>query len=245
MSAPPKRKSASRPTGRDRSQPRPIPATRKGKFRRQQLKDAAIILLRTHSYHDLTLEQITGQAGIPLSVFYHYFNSKKEVVLELLEGLFAHFEERVTAGRPYGTWERGVRAALHELIELHRANVGLMRCLAEVEEPEFAQRWRANLLNWRQRLASALTEFVDQGRSDKNELFAVVTALDGMTHTFIYDLVVVENPKLKKFLRHTEDAVEFLTTLWMRALFQSEPRGERTPQFTTLARLKDRDTQKP
>jgi AcrR family transcriptional regulator len=229
-------------TKRDRTRPRPMPATRKGKMRRQLLKEATAELLEETSYHDLTLDQITKKAGIPLSVFYHYFNSKKEITQELLEELFADFEERMSAGRPYGTWERGVRKAHEEMIELHRRNIGLMRCLTEVEEPEFAQRWRAKLNSWRIRLVDGLSEFADPGFADRTELFAIITALDGMTHAFIYELIVLENPKLKKFLRKPDDAVEFLTALWLRAIFLEPPQDKKGDRFPTLAHLRERDT---
>lgn len=221
--------------------PRPMPNTRKGRIRRDLLKSATAELLRDYSYHELTLERITTKAGIPLSVFYHYFNAKEELVLELIEEVFVSFQNTVIAQAPHGTWERGIRREQLSLLNLYQSNVGLMRCLYEVEDRRFSQRWREMLHDWRVRMAGSLAEFADPGARDPDELFAAVQALGGMTTEFAYQLLIVGNEQLRRSFPDLEAAADFLCTLWIRALFLQHP--ERTKdKFTTLQGLHDFDT---
>jgi AcrR family transcriptional regulator len=222
--------------------PRPFPQTKKGQMRRSLLKSATAELLRTFSYHELTLDQITNQAGIPLSVFYHYFNTKEDLVLELIEEVFVSFEENVTSQAPHGTWERGLLREQLSLLTLYQSHVGLMRCLYEIEDARFSQRWRQMLLSWRARMAKSLAEFADKETYDPDELFAAVQALGGMSTEFAYQLLVVGSEKLQRRFPAIEEAADFLCTLWMRALFLQHP-TRLTNAFPALQSLHDFDTQ--
>lgn len=232
--------------GREKSdtfEPRPLPQTRKGKLRRDKLKRVTAKLLRDLSYHDLTLEKITKAADIPLSVFYHYFNSKKELVLELIDEVFVEFQETVAQAGPHGTWERGTYKAQLAILNLYTANTGLMRCLYEVEDPDFSKKWRQLVGAWQTRLADGLRrEFAAPGADDPDELFAVANALDGMTLEFAYQLVVLRNERLCRAFPDLESAADFLNALWMRALFLKHP-ARLSDKFTTLQALHDYDTQ--
>ena len=236
---------ATRRRAREDLPPRPIPQTRKGKLRREILKSATAKPLREISYHELTLDQITAKAKTPLSVFYHYFNSKKELVLELIDEVFVEFANTVSAAGPFGTWERGTLKAQRALLDLYAANTGLMRCLYEVEDPDFSRRWRELVTAWQTRLAIGLgRDFAAEGANDPDELFAVTNALDGMTLEFAYQYVVLGNERLRRFLPDIEAAADFLNALWMRALFLKHP-TRLEGQFHTLQGLHDYDTQAP
>jgi AcrR family transcriptional regulator len=224
------------------AEPKPAPTTRKGKLRRQLLKDSMAELLQTVSYHDLTLDQITRNADIPISVFYHYFNSKRELALELLEEVFQEFRHKVHLGKPYGTFENGIKAANLELLRLYEKNTGLIRCLNEVEDPEFAMRWRQIIGKWRKQVAGNLAEFADPPNDNKDELLAIIYALGGMTESFAQELLVFENAQLKSYFPTLEEASSFISALSIRALFLNHPVDKLSQQFNTLKNLKERDT---
>ena len=225
-----------------RGEPRPMPQTKKGRMRRDILKAATAELLKEYSYHDLTLERITSKADIPLSVFYHYFNTKKELVLELIEEVFVEFASTVTAYAPHGTWERGIRREQLALLTLFSANVGLMRCLYEVEDTEFSQRWRLKITDWHTRMAIGLREFAGDETPNDDELFAIVRALGGMANEFAYQLIVARDERLNRTFPDLESAADFLNALWIRTLFLQHP-TRLSDQFTTLQGLHDFDTQ--
>jgi AcrR family transcriptional regulator len=219
-----------------------MPTTEKGRRRRDALKNATATLLKKHSYHDLTLTQITDKANIPTSVFYHYFSNKRQITLELIDEIFDQFEQHLIEAGPFGMFSVGIRFANLEMLKLYGKNAGLMRCLAEVDEPEFAKQWHKHLFAWRRRIVSAMEEFVTIKSPDKGELLALAHTMSGMTETFAYDLGVNRNAELRKKFKTLEDAADFLTTLWVRALFATPPQEEWAEKFTTLASLKERDT---
>lgn len=219
-----------------------VPPTIKGKARRRKLKEATARLLETISYHDLTLEQITRDAGIPTSVFYHYFQSKEQLANELADEIFEEFDQIVIAARPYGTFERGIRFVNGQLLRLYSRYVGVMRCVTEVETPEFAQRWRAHIWKWRRRLGNSLAEFSSLDAPDRVELVAVAHALCAMSETFAYEYCILANPDLHKKFRTAESAADCLSALWLRALFRKEPQDPSEIALRTLTSLIDRDT---
>ncbi len=219
-----------------------MPQTKKGRLRRGILKTATAELLKDYSYHELTLDRITSRADIPLSVFYHYFNTKKELVLELIEEVFVELASTVNAQAPHGTWERGIRHEQLSLLTLFSENVGLMRCLHEVEDLEFSQRWRQKITEWHSRMAHSLREFAGAETPDEDELFAIIRALGGMTSEFAYQLVVARDERLNRTFPDLDSAADFLNALWIRTLFLQHP-TRLADRFETLQSLHDFDTQ--
>ena len=214
-----------------------MPATVKGRMRRNRLKKAAARLLRTHAFSDLTLEQITEQAEIPTSVFYHYFSNKAELTLELIDEVFEKFEREVTQAGPYGNLELGLLAMHNALLKLHRENAGLMRCLTE---PNFADRWQQHLYSWREVIANGLEEFADPEYRDKKELLGIAHALSTMSESVAYELYVTRNPSLRKLLPDIDSAARFLTILWSRAVFARAPTQVDEIRFSALSHLTGR-----
>lgn len=215
-----------------------LPATRKGRVKRGHIRKVTSELLREVAYHDLTLELITTRVGMPISVFYHYFPNKRALVLELLDEVFTDFRKTAAKDQPYGTGENGIYKVTAGIFRLYSENQGLMRCLYEVEDPEFALRWREHLSNWHFRIAKGLEEFATSS-NDFTELLAIVHALGGMVETFAYERFVAESEPLKAFAPDIETAAAFLTTLWIRAVFLSNPKLIDPGRFPTLMGLSE------
>jgi AcrR family transcriptional regulator len=224
---------------------RKLPATRKGRERRAQIKAATSDLLRTSSYHDLTLDQITSRVGMPLSVFYHYFDNKRDLVLELLDEVFETFLENVASGYPFGRWENGIYRACYETLRIYDDNAGVMRCLSEVEETEFASRWRDHLWRWRATLARGLSEFASEEACDHAELLAVSHTLSGMVESFAYERFVLQSEPLAARCPDLKTAASFLTTLWIRAAFLGHAQVVDEGEFSTLLGLHELGTSRP
>ena len=214
-----------------------MPATIKGRRRRNRLKKAAARLLRTHAFSDLTLEQITEQAEIPTSVFYHYFSNKAELTLELIDEVFEKFEREVIQAGPYDNLELGLLTMHNALLKLHRENAGLMRCLTE---PKFADRWQKHLYSWRRKIALGLEEFADPEYRDEQELLGIAHALSTMSESVAYELYVTRNPSLRKLLPDIDSAANFLSIIWSRAVFARAPTHVDEARFSALSHLTGR-----
>lgn len=55
--------------------------------RRELLERSLLSLMNIKRYHDITVKDICGEASIPRRTFYHYFESKENVLDSILENL--------------------------------------------------------------------------------------------------------------------------------------------------------------
>lgn len=63
---------------------------------RKAILDAAVRLFSTRGVKETAIADITKDAGLGIGTFYNYYNSKEEVLLELLENIAAKIRERET-----------------------------------------------------------------------------------------------------------------------------------------------------
>ncbi|HXS04279.1 MAG TPA: TetR/AcrR family transcriptional regulator [Rhodanobacter sp.] len=203
----------------------PPPTTRRGQATRQRLKDALAKLLQTCTYHEIRLEDITREAGVRVSLFYHYFQSKVDVTHEVLSDLLDTFRGDV-AGRPKND---GPLAAIHyanqRMVALYGENSGAMRCLLEVDEAiaPFAPMWQELTLGWNQRIAANIRRQFPKAFRTEAEYLSLAYALAGTADSFLFEYFVQKNPVLHKAHSTEEDVARFLTTLWYRALYLTNP----------------------
>ena len=58
--------------------------TRKGKQTQQAIIDAVVALIRSKGFAETTVKDICAEAGVGVGTFYHYFQSKVEVLLSFI-----------------------------------------------------------------------------------------------------------------------------------------------------------------
>jgi len=72
---------------------------KQAEVRREELLELALRLFMTVGYERASVEQITRDAGVAKGTFYHYFASKQDLMVQLVESyadsLFAHVELRL------------------------------------------------------------------------------------------------------------------------------------------------------
>ena len=68
--------------------------------RRDQLLDVALALFAERGYHDASISDIIGSAGVARGTFYNHFRSKREIFAELLDRLFEQVNACVSPIRP-------------------------------------------------------------------------------------------------------------------------------------------------
>lgn len=203
----------------------PQPTTKRGRATRQRLKDALAELLQTSAFHEIRLEDITDQAGVRVSLFYHYFQSKIDITQEVLSDLLDTFQAEV-AGRPK---DDGPLAAIHyaneSMVALYASNPGAMRCLLEVNESiaPFGPMRRELTLNWNKRIATNIRRQFPKAFKSEAEYLSLAYALVGTVDNFLFEYFVQKNPVLQEAHPSKEDVAHFLTTLWYRTLYLANP----------------------
>lgn len=207
----------------------PPPATSRGRATRQRLKQALAELLRTHTFHEIRLEDITGQAGVRVSLFYHYFQSKiditQEVLSDMLDAFRAEVTERPRDANPGTDPMAAIHYANQRMVALYSANPGAMRCLLAVDEAvaPFAAMWRELTLGWNQRIAARIRRYFPDAFGTDDEYLSLAYALAGTADSFLFEYFVLNNPVLRRAHPAEEDVAAFLTTLWYRALYLANP----------------------
>lgn len=90
----------------------------RGMRNRQALIQAAIDLFTTHGYEAITVEQISGAAGVAPRTFFHHFASKDDILFDGYAERLHEATRRFRASRSNSLWEAlaGVSSAVAEAI---------------------------------------------------------------------------------------------------------------------------------
>lgn len=62
---------------------------------KSRLFNSAVSLMDEHGYDNVTIEEISGKAGVSVGTFYHYYKSKSDILLELYIQIDDYFKETV------------------------------------------------------------------------------------------------------------------------------------------------------
>lgn len=203
----------------------PPPITRRGQATRQRLKEALTKLLHVRAYHEIRLEDITREAGVRVSLFYHYFQSKVDITHEVLSEVLDSFRSDVNSRPKDADPLAAIHYANQRMVALYATNPGAMRCLLEVHDgmAPFAPMWRELTLGWNQRIAASIARQFPGAFRSNVEYLALAYALAGTADTFLLEYFVHKNPALLRAQPSAEDVARFLTTLWYRALYLKNP----------------------
>jgi AcrR family transcriptional regulator len=111
--------------------------TQRGKERRRQLMDHAAKRFAENGYHPTSVAEIVQGLGVGKGVFYWYFSSKEELLLEILRDaqhdLRRRQQQEIADERdPVARIERGIRASMQWLAE-HRQLMTLIQFAATEE----------------------------------------------------------------------------------------------------------------
>src|ERR1700722_15235809 len=98
---------------------------------KQKLLDAAQELMRTNGYTSTTVDDICEAAKLTKGSFFHYFDSKEQLAVEVAERFFTAKEEMFQSAsfrRKKDPWER-VLGYVDFLIEMSRHPAAIKGCL--------------------------------------------------------------------------------------------------------------------
>ena len=138
---------------------------RSAEERRDDLMDAAILVMSARGVAAATTRAIAEQAGVPQGVFHYCFRSKDELVEALFEREITKTSERTSdALRSFADVSRGLRAGLEAQLALVRADPRYYVAMAELsltvqraasgaplavwEQDQYRTRARASLEEW-------------------------------------------------------------------------------------------------
>ena len=134
---------------------------------RARIVEAAAALMYERGVRGATVDEVLAAAGAGKGQFYHYFESKEELVREVLEHQLAEILGVLEAAGP-DTWE-GMRAWLDGLVESHRRRglggcpLGTLASEASAESKALADVVDQAFGRWLNRLSGALSQLREDG----------------------------------------------------------------------------------
>jgi AcrR family transcriptional regulator len=204
-----------------------MPTTNRGRATRERLKEALSVLLQRHSFHEIRLEDIAQEAGVRVSLIYHYFRSRTDIMHEVLSDMLESFRADISS-RPREEPLEAIRYANHRMVALYVGNPGAMRCLLEAHEDlaSLSQIWRDLTLSWNRRVARSIARQFPKAFASNAEYLSLAYALGGMVDNFLYEYYVLGNTALREAHPTEDNVAEFLTAMWHRALYLQNPKAD-------------------
>jgi AcrR family transcriptional regulator len=194
----------------------PEPVTERGRRTRAALIQAAAQVFAERGYHDTTIGDITAAADVAHGTFYTYFDSKRDLFIEVVEALVQEFRNEArtipSAGTdPYSRVERANRGYLRA----YARNAALMGVLEQVAmvDPDLREVRLRSREFWVQRAQRQIEAWQREGlaRADVDAEYAA-NALGAMVDRCALLWLVLGEP-------YDEDrATAALTDLYANAL---------------------------
>lgn len=204
---------------------------RKGERTRDSLLLAATKLLERGGYPKLRVRDICQSAHVTTGTFYLYFRNTEAIAVDVLTGFLRsifHHAPPAAFEAPRPLFEALYHANL-AWVTAARANAGLMRCVLQLNGhvPEFHALHERLSAEWFAHVSASLRRRVRISRSDESAMLLAVHVLGAMMDEVARKLFADGVPTLGLLLTELapsdEALAEFLSTLWYRALFGTDP----------------------
>ena len=156
---------------------------------RGQILKAAVTCFETRGYEETTTAEIARRARIAVGTFYLYFQDKRSILLELLDGTINEIANYVVQNLQPEVWQQAdarvsVRNLIDALFHTRTINPGLQRILWEryFKDPQFRAAVQAIEQRIRAAMLQLFTALDADGRLRVTDLgaaaFVVYTAIE-------------------------------------------------------------------
>jgi TetR/AcrR family transcriptional regulator, ethionamide resistance regulator len=212
------------------------PTTKRGVATRERLKKAAILVLERQGYRNMRLQDVAEEAGVNFSLFYHYFSGKAELTHEILTEFVDSFVSVETRQMPRSDPFSAIYFANKIMAARYENSPGLMRCLVHFDEEEsrFSDIFRSVTLDWHKKIAKSMHARFPDIPGDGHTLLMVAYALGGMIDNFLFDRFVDRNPVLVEAFPDSSSVAHFLSIMWYRAVYLTNPETDQLQNFASL-----------
>ena len=209
-----------------------VSGRRKGERTRDRLRLAAVQALEERGYLQLRVTDICKKAKVSAAVFYLYYPNKEAITVEVLSEFLRHtfgLDELPPVRQESRTLFASMVAKNLNWISGLRANSGLGRCLLQLADqvPEFKQLASQTNYQWCLLISEKMIRRFPTVEVDRNALLLAVYALCGMVDEICRKLLVSADDHLVAVVGATapddQALAEFVSLLWYRALFASDP----------------------
>jgi AcrR family transcriptional regulator len=190
-------------------------AEKQRKLRRQQVLDAARTVFSQHGYHATSIDDLIEAAGIARGTFYLYFESKRAIFDELLDGLFATLASTVHridvspgAPPPVEQMNATVDLVFRTLVE-NRETARLLLREAVGIDAEFDQKLNDFYGRLESLIVRAVTTGIEMGLVRQLDPKVVARCILGAAKEVVHDAFVQNDPEKVDVQRLGRELIAF------------------------------------
>ncbi|MGD9598398.1 MAG: TetR/AcrR family transcriptional regulator [Steroidobacteraceae bacterium] len=210
----------------------------RGRATRERLKAAARRVLERKGYSQLTVADVTREAGVAAGLFHRYFPDLRTLAAEILGEVLAELGDtaRIEQGVGRGDWMGRIRAHIQPSVANHALRPGLVRAMNQLadEYRPFRTQLRSFYQSQLELLSARLPRLFPQAALTPAEALLLAYALGGISEAALRERYLLRNPALRDLPLTPEDMADWLAVLFYRALFAANPPG---PLSGSTARL--------
>lgn len=201
------------------------PGLQKGERTKLRLKAGTAALLAEMSYQALRVADIAAKAGVSHGLFYHYFQDKRQIVLEVLDEYLNEATARYLVIHTDADSYEAIYLSNLFYLNLYQKNAGLMASVLSLSEqdPEFCKRYNDLVHKWHLRMSRAIGSVGGLGGDKDKTRLIFGYSLGGMIDQVCRQRFVQQSPQLMRIAPENERLAEVLSVIWYRAAFGEDP----------------------
>lgn len=214
----------------------------RGLATRERLKAAARRVLDRKGYNQMTVADVTQEAGVAAGLFHRYFPDLRTLTVELLGEVIAELGDTASIERdvPPRDWMGRIRSHVVPSVANHALRPGLVRAMNQLAEeyPPFRARLRGFYQTQLELLSSQIPRLFPESDLTPAECLLLAYGLAGISEVALRERYIVRNPALRDVQLSPEEMTDWLAMLFYRALFAANPPADRLPRAARLRAVK-------
>ncbi|MBV6417581.1 MAG: HTH-type transcriptional regulator BetI [Steroidobacteraceae bacterium] len=216
----------------------------RGRATRERLKTAARCVLDRKGYSQMTVADVTKEAGVAAGLFHRYFPDLRTLTIELLGEVMAELGDtaRIERGIGRGDWWGRIRSHIVPSVENHALRPGLVRAMNQLadEYPPFRAQLRDFYKTQLQLLSAQMPRLFPEAKLSATEALLIAYALGGISEAALRERYILRNSALRELQFTPEEMADWLAMLVYRALFAANPPAGRLDGAARLLAVKAR-----
>lgn len=205
--------------------------TKEPEVRRDELLDVALDLCTEVGFEAMSVEQVTSRAGVAKGTFYHYFSSKQDLLVQLVDrfgdSLFDFLESQMAGATGSGLDQMQALMVASGSWKIERLNATLSYLPFLFKEENYALRHKL-FSAWLERTRPIVRRIIDAGDADGSFSVADANGAAEIVLTLWFDAA---NRMWERAIA-TPDEAAFIDVLvhGTRALWEAEERVLGAPE---------------
>lgn len=214
----------------------------RGLATRERLKSAAGRVLARKAYSQMTVADVTREAGVATGLFHRYFPDLQTLTMELADEVLDELGNTaaVEQGVARGDWMGRIHSHIALSVANYAQRPGLVRAMNQLadESPAFRARLRGFYQSQLELLAAQMPRLFPASKLTPTESLLIVYALGGISEAVLRERYILRHPAFRDLQLSPEELADWLATLFYRALFAANPPPDRERKSARLLAVK-------